>query len=528
MFFNHRKTQLLTGLILLLLLGGFASVAFAARNNTLIYGETSRPDTLDPYTSREMSSLRLSELLFNGLVGINESQEIVPELAESWSIAQDKKTYTFKLRQNVFWHGAAREKFTAKDVVFTINLIKHPKTQSARKSLFDKFVDVKALDDYTVQFTLEKPSLNALSLFSFKILPEHALKRHKYLSKLNRFVNRPIGTGPYQFKSSNSNREITLVANDNYFLGKPKIAKIIMKPYSDKNIMNQALTFNSLDMVVEVDPQHITELQADSRFSLIGYNTLSYSFFAYNNNNPDLANRDVRRALSQAINREEMLRAFYNNNGTIISGPFAPGSWAYNLDVIPLGYNPLKAIATLKQAGYIQTRNGFVDRKGRPLSFKMLVPISKNNETNKRVILAYKNFLNKIGVQVQVNFVEKESWKKRVFANHDFDITYGTWAFDDAADISDIFHSAYNKPWQNNFISYHNPQVDKLIEQNQATTDHQVRRTINYNLHKLIADDSPYTFLWSLTQFSGYSNKLKNVDIHPYKFFENVHLWEFK
>ena len=524
---SKRKQPFLT-LIALLLFGFISAELSFAANSTLRYGETSKPDTLDPYTSREMSSLRLTELMFNGLVGINESQETIPELAENWEIGSDKKTYTFNLRKDVTWHGKKKVPFNAKDVKFTVDLIKHKKTQSSRKSLFDKFESVKVISDYKIQFKLKHPSLNALSLFTFKVLPQHKLGKRKYLSKLNSFTNRPVGTGPFLFKSSNANREITLLANPDYFKGKPKISKIVMKPFSDKNIMNQALTFNSLDMVVNVDPRHITELQADSRFSLIGYNTLSYSFFGYNNATKHLANPMVRRALSHAVNREEMLRAFYNNNGTIISGPFAPGSWAYNLDVIPLGYNPLKAISLLKQAGFIQTKNGFLDKSGRPFSLNLVVPIDKNNEANKRVILAYKNFLNKIGIKIKVSFLEKESWKKTVFAKHKFDITFATWSFDDAADISDIFHSDYNQPWQNNFISYHNSEVDKLIELSLASVDHQAKRTINYKLHKIIAEDSPYTFLWSLTRFAGYSNKLKNINIHPYKYFEDAHLWEFK
>lgn len=518
--------KLITGLLLSLIF--VVSNSSLAANNTLRYGEASKPDTLDPYTSREMSSLRLAELMFNGLVGINESQEIIPELAERWEIAGDSKTYTFYLRKNVQWHGNEGKTLTADDVVFTVQLINNPKTQSSRKSLFEQFENVKSLDQYTVQFTLKHKSLNALSLFTFKILPQHKFTRQNYLTKLNSFANRPVGTGPYEFKSSNTNREVTLEANDNYFMGKPKIQKIVMKPFSDKNIMNQALTFNSLDMVVDVDPSHITELQADSRFSLASYNTLSYSFFAFNHKNPHLTNKLVRQALSMAINREEMLRAFFNNNGTIISGPFAPGSWAYNLDVIPVGYNPVMAISLLKQAGYTQKDNGFVDRSGKPLVFNLVVPIEKNNEANKRVILAYKNFLNKIGVEVNVAFQEKEAWKKSVFSAHNFDITYGTWAFDDASDISDIFHSRYTQEWENNFIGYSNKQVDELIEKSLASTDHQEKRTINQKLHKLIADDSPYTFLWSLIRFAAYSNKLKNIEIHPYKFFENVQNWDFK
>ena len=101
------------------------------QGGVLNYGEYGRPATLDPVTSNDMISLRVTELLFNGLVGINEKQEIVPELAERWEISPDGKYYTFFLRQDVTWHAAEGQEaqpLTADDVVFTNNIMMHPKT----------------------------------------------------------------------------------------------------------------------------------------------------------------------------------------------------------------------------------------------------------------------------------------------------------------------------------------------------------------------------------------------------------------
>ncbi|HFD31872.1 MAG TPA: hypothetical protein ENJ28_04045 [Gammaproteobacteria bacterium] len=513
---------------LFILLSCMATPLMASSADTLTYGETKRPDTLDPYTSREPSSLRLSQLIFNGLVSINERQEIEPDLATSWKISKDKKSFTFQLRKDVKWHTYKKQEklLTAKDVLHTVKLMQHPKTISPRKEIFNNISKVEILDDHQVKFELKHPAINPIAIFNFKILPHHVLKNSKYLSKSNRFSNHPIGTGPYIFKRSNGNRQITLVANPHYYKGQPKIAKIVAKPFSDKNIMNQALSFNNLDMIVSVSPRHLSELQADARFTLAPYNTLSYSFFAYNQNNPHLSKRLVRKAITHGINREEMLRAFFNNQGTIISGPFAPGSWAYNLDVMPDKYNPLKSISLLKEAGYRQTSKGFMDSNGKFLKFRLRVPIEKNNESTKRVILAYKNFMKKIGISIKVDFMERESWRKAIFKDHKFDITFASWSFDDSSDISTLFHSRFNQKWGNNFISYHNAEVDKLIEQSQKSTDHQEKRTINHKLHQILAYDAPYTFLWSLTEYAAYNKRLSNVKIHPYQFFDDVHLWQ--
>ena len=497
-------------------------------SNTLIYGETKRPDTLDPYTSSESSSLRLTQLMFNGLVSINRRQEVEPDLATSWVISKNKKEFIFQLRKDVKWHPYKnkRDPFTADDVVNTVKMLQHSRTVSPLKTIFRNIKEVIAIDENQVKFVLRFPATNPIALFNFKILPKHVLKGAPYLTKSHAFTNHPIGTGPYIFQRSNSNREITLVSDKNFYKGKPIIEKIILKPFGDKNIMNQALSFNNLDMIVSVSPRHLSELQADARFSLNAYNTLSYSFFAYNQNNTHLKNILVRKALSIGVNREEMLRAFFNNQGTIISGPFAPGSWAYNLDVMPNSFNPLKAIALLKEAGYAYSTKGFLDKRGKKLSFNLKVPIEKNNESTKRVILAYKNFMKKIGVNIEVDFMEREKWKQITFKDHNFDITFASWSFDDSSDISTLFHSESNNEWENNFISYNNSEVDMLIDKSKTSVDHQEKRTINHRLHKIIAKDTPYTFLWSLTHYAAFNKRLSNVNIHPYQFFSDVHLWE--
>src|SRR4030066_75214 len=129
-----------------------------ADGGALNYGEYGRPATLDPITSNEMISLRLTELIFNGLVGINEKQEIVPELAERWDRSADNRTYTFFLRKDVMWHpkeGEQPKPFTADDVIITYKIMMHPRTITPLKVRYEFINAVEKLDDYTVKFTLK-------------------------------------------------------------------------------------------------------------------------------------------------------------------------------------------------------------------------------------------------------------------------------------------------------------------------------------------------------------------------------------
>ncbi len=495
---------------------------------SLNYGEYGRPATLDPITSNDMISLRISELIFNGLVGINEKQEIVPELAERWDIGDDGRTYTFYLRKDVLWHpreGEEPRPFKADDVVFTYNVMMHPRTITSLKVRYEFIKSVSMTDEHTVRFILKRPILNALAKFSFKIIPKHGPTNPEYLTRSDAFVQKPIGTGPYILKNVTADREIILVANDAYFKGRPHIDKIVAKPFADQNIMTQALMFNAIDMIVLVNARDIPEIQGDKRFVLQPYNALSYSFFGYNVRNTLLADKRVRKAFTCAVNRQEMLDSFFNSQGTIISGPFAPGSWAYNLDVQPLPYDPEKAKDLLKEAGFSQGSDGIMEKDGEKLSLVLKVPIEKESEAVKRVVLAFKNYLHKVGVDIKVEFREWLAWKEDVFLKHDFDVIFASWVFDDSADISSLFHSAEIGAWKNNFGGYSNPLVDSLIVESKLTLDHEKRRTINRKLHEILADENPYTFLWTLTNYAAYHKKLRHVAIHPYKFFSFVDAW---
>ncbi len=501
-----------------------------ARQNggTLSYGEYGRPATLDPITSNEMISLRLTELIFNGLVGINEKQEIVPELAERWEISKDGRTYTFYLRKDVTWHpreGEAVKKFSADDVIFTYRIMKHPKTITPLKVRYEFIETAEKLDDSTVRFTLKRPILNALAKFSFKIIPQHGPRNPDFLTREDPFVQHPIGTGPYMLQSITADREIVLVANENYFKGRPHIDRFVSKPFADQNIMTQALVYNAIDMIVLVNPRDIPEIQGNKNFILQPYNALSYSFFGYNLRDPLLADKRVRKAFTCAVNRQEMLDSFFNGQGTIISGPFAPGSWAYNLDVQPIPYDPQQAIKLLTEAGFTRGADGIMQKGGKRLSLSLKVPIEKESEAVKRVVLAFKNYLKNIGVEIKVEFKEWQAWKEDVFLEHDFDIIYASWVFDDSADISSLFHSAEIGPWKNNFGGYSNPEIDGLIVESKLTLDHEKRRTINRKLHALLADETPYTFLWTLTNYTAYQKKVRRVAIHPYKFFSFADDW---
>ncbi len=491
----------------------------------LIYGEYGRPATLDPITSNDMVGLRLTELLFNGLVSFSPKNEVVPDLAEKWQISPDNRVYTFTLKSDVQWHGGGRN-LTADDVVGTLDLIRHPRTLTPLKAQYELVADARKIDSQTVEITLKRPIVNALGRLSFKVVPPFALKNPEFLSREDPFVQKPIGTGAFMLNRVTEEGDVVMDANPGYFKGRPHLDRMVLKPFADKNVLTQALLFNAADMVVELNTRDIAQVEGDKRFNLYPYNALSYTFFGHNCRNPHLRKKEVRQAISYAINRQEMLDSFYAGRGTLISGPFAPGSWAYNLEVKPIPYNIERAKELMAQAGYRQGLDGYlIGDEGKPLQFTLKIPIEKENETVKRVVLAFQDYLKRIGIKINLEFREWQAWKQDVFVDHDFDIVIANWAFDDSADISTLFHSGETGAWRNNFVGYSNPEVDGLIIEAKTTLDREKQRTINQRLHAALADEQPYTFLWTLTNYAAVHKKVRHVELHPFKFFTYADGW---
>jgi peptide/nickel transport system substrate-binding protein len=501
-----------------------------ADGGKLVYGEYGRPATLDPITSNDMVGLRLTELLFNGLVSFSPKNEVVPDLAEKWTVSPDNRVYTFTLRSDVKWHpksGATDRAVGAEDAVGTLEVIRHPRTLTSLKAPYELVSEARKIDAQTLEITLKRPIVNALGRLSFKVIPPFTLKNPEYLSRDDPFAQSPVGSGPFQLDRVTDEGDVVMAANPAYYKGRPHLDTVVLKPFADKNVLTQALLFNSADMVVEVNPRDIAQIQGDKRFNLYPYNALSYTFFGHNFKNPHLAKKEVRQAIAYATNRQEMLDSFYAGRGTLISGPFAPGSWAYNLDVKPLPFNLARAKELLAQAGYTKTgSDGFlVADEGKPLQFTLKIPIEKENETIKRVALAFQNYMKQAGIKINLEFREWQAWKQDVFVDHDFDMVIANWAFDDSADISTLFHSGEMGAWRNNFLGYSNPDVDALIVEGKTTLDREKQRTINQRLHQTLAAEQPYTFLWTLTNYAAVHKKVRHVELHPFKLFTFADTW---
>jgi len=500
-----------------------AALAASPATAGLRYAEATGPSSLNPLLVRDMPSLRATELVYEGLISPPEAGEVKPLLAESWEVAPDGLSVTFRLRRGVAWHDG--KPFTANDVVFTIAAGKDPRTPTALRSQFQTFARAEAVGEDAVRVTFQRRVLNPLLHFDFKILPAHLFPKGYVDAESLQAV---VGTGPFRFREWAASGEIRFAANPSYHhQGQPGIDAVEVTVVPDDNIRNELIRYGAIDLIPQVRPRDIPALEELSGVRLYPYSTLSYSFLGINFRTPALRDVAVRRALVAALDRQEMLKAHYGNRGTVISGPFPPASWAYNFDVKPRPYEPKAAAALLDEAGVIDAdKDGVREYKGTPLVLR-LVSLAQN-EAQKAVVLDVQQQLKTLGVKVEVRFLEPLAWKKSVFEDHAFDLVLAEWTFDNSVNVYSLFHSTEAGPGRNNLGAYANADADRLLEESRSAPNSEALRAIYGELHRLLNDDVPYVFLWSLHRYATISSRIENVRLHPFYFFSYVSTWKEK
>ena len=489
----------------------------------LRYAEATGPSTLNPFLVRDMPSLRASELVYEGLVSPAEGGEVKPALADSWELAADGTSVTFRLKRGVTWHDGTP--FTAKDVVFTVRAGKDPRSPPGLRSPFAAFARAEASGDNEVRVVFERRVLNPLLHFDFKILPAHLFPQG--------FVDpdaRPsfVGTGPFRFREWAPSGEVRFEAYERYYRkAEPGIRDAEVTAVPDDNIRNELIRYGAIDLIPQVRPRDIPAMEELSGVRLYPYSTLSYSFLGLNFRTAALRSPGVRRAIAMGLNREEMLKAHYGNRGTLVSGPFPPASWAYNFDVKPTAYEAKAAAAALDEAGAVDSDgDGVREWEGEPLVLR-LVSLAQN-EAQKAVVLDIQQQLKNLKIRVEVRFLEPMAWKKTVFDDHAFDLVLAEWTFDNSVNIYSLFHSTEAGPGRNNLGGYANAEVDRLLEESRTAPNSEALRAIYGELHRALHDDLPYVFLWSLHRYAVVSSRIENVRLHPFYFFSYVGSWKEK
>ncbi len=487
----------------------------------LKYGEAVLPDALDPVTSvQNMANIRMMELMFESLLDVNVKGEYVPRLAAELPKIQGYEVL-FKLRENVTWHDGTP--FSANDVKFTWELLKNPQTTTDPylRKLVANIQSCTVLNPHTVKFTLAAVKGSPYAVFTFKIVPEHLIGA-PYLQKKHSFVRNPVGTGPFKFQKLVEST-FKFSVQDPHYAGRAYLDKITMEYVPDPQIMLTLIKSPSgLDAIVEARNQDLAELASTGKYNIREYNSMSFNYIGYNLKHPILGIKQIRTAITLGIDRAEILKVHYLNKGSLVSGPYPPGSKNGNPLIDPAlpPFKPDLAVQLLKKTGCEdKNRDGILELNGKPLEFTLIVRVEDNDTP---AALAIQDYLKQLGIRITIKHLDTETIKAVVFREKKFDMILAGWVFDEENDVSSLFHSQ----GYNNFIFFADAKVDKYIEAISRVNDPDQRRLLNHKLHELLFNELPYTFLWTLDKYAVIHKKVNGVEeIHPFYFFKFIKNW---
>lgn len=494
-----------------------------AYGDILVRGDIGDASNLIPILASDSASHAVGGMVFNGLVKYDKSMNIAGDLAESWDITNNGLVITFKLRKGVKWHDG--KPFTAADVLYTYQVTIDPKTPTAYAGDFLKVKKAEALDDYTFRVTYDKPFAPALISWSSAILPKHLLAGIDITkSPLSRH---PVGTGPYKFKEWVAGQKIVLASYDDYFEGRPYIDGRITRIIPDMATMFLELRAQNIGMMGLTPLQYTRQTDSNvfkENFSKYRYLAFAYTYMGYNLKNPLFTDKRVRQAISYAIKKDEIVSGVLLGLGKPATGPFKPGTWAYNDKVKNYNYEPAKARDLLKQAGWADTNgDGILEKDGKPFAFEILT--NQGNETRQKCAEIIQRQLKEVGITAKIRVVEWSAFVTNFINKRQFDAVILGWTIPLDPDAYDVWHSSKTAPEELNFISYKNPEADDMLEKGRSTFDQKERKKYYDRFQEILAEDQPYTFLYVPEDLIIISNRIRGVEPAPIGIGHNVIKW---
>ena len=491
---------------------------------TLAEGSIGDAKRLVPMLASDGASADITALIFNGLVKYNKEVQLVGDLAESFEISSDCLVATFRLRKGVKWHDGME--FTADDVLFTYQKIIDPKVVTPYSSDFETVKEVEKIDSHTVRVRYKEPYAPGLANWGLGMIPKHLLEGKDL--NTDPFNRHPVGTGPFQFSEWVTGQKIVLSANPAYFEGKPQIEQYFYRIIPDTATMFLELKALNLDLMVLRPVQY--QKQTDDaffqrEFNKFKYPSLGYTYMGYNLLDPKFSDRRVRQALAHAIDKKAIIQGVLFGLGKPATGPYIPESWAYNPDVKETDYSPAKAKALLSEAGWTETgADGILRKEGKPFVFTILT--NQGNEERSKAAEMIQANLKQIGVQAEIRVLEWQALLHDFIDKKRFEAIILGWGVGLDPDLYAIWHSSKTKEGEFNFVSYKNEQVDALLLKGRETCDQEGRKKIYRQVHQLIAEDQPYTFLYYPMALPVVHKRFKGVVPSPIGISYNLYEWK--
>lgn len=518
-------------------------VEFPAYGGQLKEGIIGSPRFINPILAMSDADRDMTSLIYSGLMKSNSEGDLVPDLAESYSISKDGLVYKFKLKDNAYFHNG--EKVTADDVEFTINKTQDSALKSPKRANWDG-VALKKLNDKEIEFVLKQPYSPFLENTTLGILPKKIWANFDSDQfSFSLFNIEPVGSGPYKVKGLEKDSYgiptyYTLASFNKYALGAPHIKKLLITFYQNEKTLIDAFKRRDIESVSAISSENAEALKNESGVKII-QSPLPRVFGVFFNQSqaPVLANKEVREALGSAIHKDRIVKEVLSGYGIEINSPIPPDL----LEIKDGDENEAngkkedssskteKASALLQDNGWkMNTEEKILEKKVKNETQKLRFSISTANTPElKNVAEIVKEEWEKLGAQIEVKIFEAGDLNQNVIRPRKYDaLLFGEIVGRDL-DLFAFWHSTQRKDPGLNIALYANSKADKLLEDGRKIEDKAERMQKYKQFENEISKDLPAVFLYSPDFIYIIPEKIKGYSIGqvitPADRFLNVNEW---
>jgi peptide/nickel transport system substrate-binding protein len=475
----------------------------------IVVATANAPSNFDPRVGSDEASQKIHQLLYNHLVRIDDQLQVVPELAETLTNPEPTR-YVATLRKGVRFHDG--RELTARDVAFTFSSFLDPNFTSPRKGAYRLLAAVRAVDDYTVEFTLKEPFGSFPINLVMGIVPDGAPVS---------IAQRPVGTGPYKFVSYAPDDRTVLDANRDYWDGTPANDGVVLKVVPDETMRGLELRKGSADMVVnDLAPDVIHTLLQERRVAIKTAPGVDYAYIGFNLRDPVLQDVRVRQAIGFAVDREAIVQYLRRGMATVASGVIPPLSWSFAPDTFLFTYDPARARQLLDEAGYRDP-----DGDGPQPRLRLTVKTSTSEVYRVQAAVIQRDLAN-VGIDLEIRSMELATLFGDIISGNVQLYTLQWVGVTDPDMLRRVFHSREVSPAGVNRGHYKNAQVDALLDRATQSTSHEERKHLYAEVQRIVAKDAPYIGLWYKTNVVVHQPSLEGVTLSPiadYTFLRHVH-----
>ncbi len=488
-----------------------ASAVPTAKAKILRVGWTIEPDTMNPLTTYSTEAVEVLQLIYDQLMHYDLDLKPQPGLATSWTYSPDGKSITYTLRPAT-WHDG--KPFTSADAKFTFDLIKSTKT-SAYYQWVTSMVSTEAPNATTLVLHFSQPQAFNPGL-AVPIIPQH-IWTGMDATKIQKFVNsHPVGTGPYKFVNWIKGTSIEVERNESWWGTKPAAAKVSWTLFQNEDVMAQSLKTGSVDICPEIPPTIWRGLSSAPNLKTVSLPSFSFHHIGINvsdnpksGGNPLLKDRNVRLALSYAVDRQQLVNVALAGLGTPGSALLPAGFGEWHLDIPEsqqFNANPAKAEALLTAAGYID-RNGSgvrTSKRGKPLSFRLIA--IQSTSVDVAAAQLFRNACAKVGIQLKLTLLDANSLGNTVYNAQAPNWDIFVWGWDAGVYDPDYMLGIplCNQIGANNDVYYCNRHYDQLYNEQSVTIDHAARLALVHQAQQYYYDDAAYIIMWYQDKLQGY------------------------